>query len=45
MKVDGIGVDGAKEMSEVLQVNTTLKSLDLSCEEENMLEKEEGNDY
>ena len=40
-----IGDKGSKAMSEMLKVNTTLISLSLCCEEENMLEKEEGNDY
>ena len=34
MTVNEIGVEGAKAMSEMLKVNTTLTSLDLSCEEE-----------
>ena len=29
-----IGVEGAKAMSEMLKVNTTLTTLNLSCEEE-----------
>ena len=29
-----IGAEGAKAMSEMLKVNTTLTTLDLSCEEE-----------
>ena len=29
-----IGVEGAKAMSEMLKVNNTLTTLDLSCEEE-----------
>ena len=35
-----IGVEGAKAMSEMLKVNTTLTTLNLSCEEERK-EKEE----
>ena len=34
MTDDKIGVEGAKALSEMLKVNTTLTSLDLSCEEE-----------
>ena len=34
-----IGDEGAKAISEMLKVNTTLTSLDLSREEENMIEK------
>ena len=30
---NGIGACGAKSMSETLSVNTTLKSLNLSCED------------
>ena len=29
-----IGVEGAKAMSEMVKVNSTLTTLDLSCEEE-----------
>ena len=29
-----IGVEGAKAMSEMMKVNSTLTTLDLSCEEE-----------
>ena len=32
--VNEIGVEGAKAMSEMLKVNTTLTTLNLSCEEE-----------
>ena len=35
-----MGDEGAKAMSEMLKVNTTLTSLDLSGEEESMLEEE-----
>ena len=35
-----IGTEGAKSMSEMLKVNTTLTSLDLSCEEERRKERE-----
>ena len=35
-----IGVEGAKSMSEMMKVNTTLTSLDLSCEEERKQERE-----
>ena len=34
MTGNGIGDEGAKSMSEMMKVNTTLTSLDLSCEEE-----------
>ena len=34
-----IGVEGAKAMSEMLKVNTTLTSLNLSCEEKERKEK------
>ena len=34
MTGNGIGVEGAKSMSEMLKVNTTLTSLNLDCEEE-----------
>ena len=34
MTGNGIGVEGAKAMSEMLKVNTTLTSLNLACEEE-----------
>ena len=34
-----IGVEGAKTMSEMLKVNTTLSSLNLGCEEEERKEK------
>ena len=40
MTDNGIGDEGAKSMSEMLNVNTTLKSLNLECEEEKMEEKE-----
>ena len=35
-----IGDDAAKLLSDALKTNTTLTSLDLSREEENMIEKE-----
>ena len=34
MTGNGIGVEGAKAMSEMLKVNTTLKELKMRCEEE-----------
>ena len=34
MTGNGIGEEGAKAMSEMMKVNTTLTTLDLSCEEE-----------
>ena len=34
MTGNDIGVEGAKSMSEMLKTNTTLTSLDLSCQEE-----------
>ena len=34
MTVNGIGIEGAKSMSEALKTNTTLTSLNLSGEEE-----------
>ena len=34
MTVNEIGVEGAKAMSEMVKVNSTLTTLDLSCEEE-----------
>ena len=34
MTGNGIGDEGAKAMSEMMKVNTTLTTLDLSCEEE-----------
>ena len=34
MTDNGIGVEGAKVMSEMMEVNTTLTSLNMSCEEE-----------
>ncbi len=34
MTDNGIGDEGAKSMSEMLRVNTTLTSLNLRCEEE-----------
>ena len=40
MTGNGIGVEGAKSMSEMLKVNTTLTSLDLGSEEERKREKE-----
>ena len=47
MTDNGIGAEGAKAMSEVLKVNTTLTSLDLECDEERKekeKEKERTND-
>ena len=35
-----IGVEGAKALSEMMKVNTTLTSLNLSCEEERRKERE-----
>ena len=40
MTDNGIGDEGAKTMSEILKVNTTLKELDLGGEEEK-IEREE----
>ena len=40
MTGNGIGDEGAKSMSEMMKVNTTLTSLDLSCEEERRKERE-----
>ena len=37
---NGIGNEGTKAMSEMLQVNTTLTLLDLGCESEERKEKE-----
>ena len=34
MTGNGIGAEGAKAMSEMMKVNSTLTTLDLSCEEE-----------
>ena len=34
MTENRIGYEGAKAMSEMMKVNSTLTSLDLSCEEE-----------
>ena len=34
-----IGVEGAKAMSSMLEVNTTLTTLNLSCEEERKRER------
>ena len=39
MTGNGIGAEGAKAMSEMLKMNTTLKSLLLDCEEEERMEK------
>ena len=39
MTENGIGDEGAKAMSEMLKVNTTLTSLDLRGEEEERMEK------
>ena len=41
MTGNGIGDEGAKSVSEVLKVNTTLKTLGLSSEEERMRERKE----
>ena len=40
MTGSGIGTEGAKALSEMLKVNTTLKSLNLSSDEEKREEKE-----
>ena len=41
MTDNGIGVEGAKSLSEMLRKNTTLTSLNLECEEEEKdIEKE-----
>ena len=37
---NGIRVEGAKSMSEMLNANTTLTSLNLGCEEEGRMEEE-----
>ena len=46
MTGNGIGDEGAKAMSEMLKVNTTLTTLNLGCEEERKereeKEKKEG---
>ena len=39
MTGNGIGAEGAKAMSEMLKVNTTLTSLNLASEEERKEEK------
>ena len=41
MTEDGIGDEGAKSMSEMLKVNTTLTKLDLGCEEKKKRERRE----
>ena len=41
---NGIGVEGAKAMSEMLQVNTTLTSLNLGCEKEQYKKKTNKHD-
>ena len=41
MTGNGIGVEGAKAMSEMLKVNTTLTELKMRCEEERKREKKE----
>ena len=40
MTGNGIGVEGAKAMSEMMKVNTTLTSLNLWSEEERRKERE-----
>ena len=40
MTVNGIGAEGAKVLSEMLKMNTTFTSLDLSCEESKKEERE-----
>ena len=44
MSGNEIGVEGAKAMSEMLKVNTTLTSLDLTGEEEERKEKRKERD-
>ena len=41
MTDNGIGDEGANTLSEMLKVNTTLTSLDLTCEKEQRREKRE----
>ena len=41
MTVNKIGVEGAKAISIMLQVNTTLTSLDLSCKKKKTRKKKE----
>ena len=40
MTENGIGVEGAKAMSEALKVNTTLKELKLGCDKQRKERKE-----
>ena len=40
MTVNEIGDEGVKSLSEMMKVNTTLTSLNLSCEEERRKERE-----
>ena len=40
MTGNGIGVEGAKSLSEMLETNNALTSLNLACEEERKNEKE-----
>ena len=44
MTGNGIGIEGAKSMSEALKSNTTLTSLNLSGEEEGRKKRKERND-
>ena len=45
MTAKGIGVEGAKAMSEMVKANNTLTTLNLGCEDEiNKKEKKEGLD-
>ena len=40
MTDNSVGAEGAKAMSEMLKVNTTLKSLNLRCKKEKNMEEE-----
>ena len=44
MTVNKIGAEGAKSMSEMLKVNTTLIELDLFCEEERKRKRKKKKD-
>ena len=41
MTANKIGDEGAKEVSEILKVNTTLTRLNLCCEEEEIIRERE----
>lgn len=43
MTDNGIGDEGVKALSDGLKVNTTLTSLDLSCDKEGKYERENNN--